>query len=673
MSLYPIPITLITPVTGTPPPSGPGSGTDVGGTPAAGPANNVATTGTLGLPRVNEASNLRFRNGFSCFEMPPVPCDMRIISATLYCQGGADTQSCRLVWWENDDDGMADTPGALIGAGSQLTVSAGASLTDRALPVPASLTLQAGVRYRPSLWMGGTATSSTSGMIIPLEDGMGVRIDAFTGSYSSSGSPPSTFPSYAEDDEKDGFPRLIITYEADLPAGAVTGTMRLTVPSEVAITTQVLNDFAGPHLWRSESAHVPDPPVANWLRYQRYNWDDLENATGTAYTLNSFIADAQAAADAGLKFAFRIRGQEQGSTWVVPAYLDGLTGSGFWTNTTTVQPRWQALIQAVRNRLASEGLLSDIAWVEYFPGSYGEGTNWTSNSQSRTFYADTMADIFQGDGIPYVIHVADEASLAVALARTDEPLVGIRDDIWGEPDGSLQLGLLQTESNRHAIRRAAEDGRLVLGEPTPHPDAFMETFRNQAYWFQHHSVGNGNWNTIYDYPADLSAQEQADMRDAYMLSGYRIGVADIDVPDPIINSTIQTWRIWFWNRGWSWPPAVGTWTAELRLRNNSGEYTCTLSSLDVRTLRPTGAAPVVWAGRLEWVNIPDGTYSLDLRISNSRWGAIALETGVAQSDGWYRQSAILELTVTTGAGVDTRITEGGDTRITEAGDTRILE
>lgn len=609
----------------------PGGGGE-GGEPGAGPGAGATVSGSVGLSRVAGSNTLVARKTLVGLEPVVFRENASGLAATIECEGGTSDQSVRLAWYTNVDNGSTDEFGTLIAIGAELTVTAGASRQVRTLPVPSTLTFAAGQRVRPVLWLGDAVNGSSTGMIIYLEEDLGTRVDVFVNTYSSTGNPASPFPSYTSTNEKGGFPRLLVTYQTTMPGAAVAGTFRLS-PVEVGLGTQVSNRLAGPHLWRSEGAHVP---LVNNARYQRYFWNELENNAGTAYTLDELVNDAKAARDAGLMFGFRVRGQESGSIFQVPTFL-GSTGSTFW-NSTTVQTRFQALLQAIYNRLNAEGLLPWIIWIEGGPGSYGEWTNWSSTSASRTFYANVMADVFAPAGIPFVMHLADSASAAIALARTTAPLVGLRGDIWGDPAGSSQVTRLSPATIRRYVRRAAEEGRIFIGEPTPHDRAFMVTFLNQARVLGLHSVGNGNWNATNDYNLSaMSAQEMQDMNDAYRLMGYRLAAWAIDVPTAVVNGVGQTWRSWWYNRGWSWAPGIGTWSVEVRLRNGATTYTAPLT-LTPRTIAPGRATPQEFAQVITWSGVAAGSYQLDIRISNSRLGHIALASGTSVGSGWYQQN-----------------------------------
>lgn len=317
MSLYPFPITLITPV---------------GGAGGAVPTGNQAASNPLGYSSASLADPLELGSAYAptgaislfsggvAWNTPTAnrlhacgPAFVAPASGTVelqaYCQGGTNAQKFRLALYqdngsatvtqvgrsgETDSYTAGSRPGTLIGITGETTVAAGTVAAPEAYRgTGETFNVVAGTIYHVALWLENIASGA---QFVLLSNGVNCnyyRTDSGVANYSSAGSPPNPFPgaSPTTDTQRQSYViRAVYTDPAPGTIVTVTATPRSSERC-IDVAWTAASNATGYRIERSTNAG------GSWDRLARLvglAYPDRDLATGTTYLYRVYpLRDAE--------------------------------------------------------------------------------------------------------------------------------------------------------------------------------------------------------------------------------------------------------------------------------------------------------------------------------------------------------------------------------------------
>lgn len=538
-----------------------------------------------------------------------------LVTGMADMQGGSGNQTARLVVYELNVVGNAYAPGTLVEVSDPVVISANQPRGWVEFTFPSENTITRDTRYALGVWFEGTG-----GAQLWTEDRLGGRWD-----INVSGSAPATVSLSTDTARNEDLPGLYVNVDVDALAQPSAGITRY-YPEEIPTTTPVTNPMAGAHRWRNLTTV---PGLNESIAYQRYTWDQVEGATEGSYNWTVITNDINAALSRGQMFAFRVRSRV--NSYDTPAYLDGLT-----FNSVYFRQRHRALHEAMKAQFDGN---PNIAWIDMDgPGDYGEWRNgdWNDITQdAKNDVASYLADVWENADTPTVMFTVGATELR--LLRQTHSTVGFRNDIWGGEGAAAHMWSQQAVTERMDIINSGERGYPLLGEIDSAISKWSaRTFLIHTTFFGPHTVGNGNFKAQSENFSLYSAQDQTEIREAYVKMGYRLLVHAVDIPEQITLDTPAAITFHWHNRNVNVPVGKDRGTAYLRLVNESDQVVATYPlNVDVTELRPSALQPHTLSESITVSGLAPGTYTAQVRVVQESNRSMNLANTGRTADGAY--------------------------------------
>lgn len=530
-------------------------------------------------------------------------------------EGGSSAQTIRLVVYELSERNGGYAPGTLVGTSDPVNIAAGQSRRWVEFTFPQGGEMKRNARYGFGVWFTGSG-----GAKLWTEDRYGGRWDV-----SASNTAPSSLQLSPDTNRNEDLAGLYITLNVAPLAPPQAGYTRLS-PGELPLTTAVTNPFAGPHRW-SDQTTVPG--MEEKIAYKRFTWDQIEGSTPGSYNWAIIDREIAAAKSRGQMYAFRVRARI--SEYKVPSYLSGRT-----YNDAYFRERHKALHQAMKARYDTS---PDIAWIDLDgPGNYGEWAGGDFNQISASAKQDVVSYLSQiwGDAKVRTVVFTAQASETNTL-RTAIPSAGFRNDIWGGEGAGAQMWSGQSTRQRMDMLKSGELNVPVLGEIDSAINKWsVRTLYTNILWFGAHTISNGNFKGHNSSFSTFSAQEQAELKEAFLKLGYRLVVSNVDVPQTMRLNNPEKLIFYWQNRNVNAPVGKDRGTVYLRLIASNGQ-TAGSFPLQVSTgnLLPTGRQPHRVEETITFTGIPAGTYQMQIMVITPYDRVISLANTGRTADGAY--------------------------------------
>jgi len=624
--------------------------------------------GELGWPfPLDSNKNIQVASGqlvfYGPFRMPEAG---TLQAFKIHAQGGANTQVLRGALYTNVVTGTGtnqyDSPRALVAVSPEISIAAGSATSVRTVHLSSGVAVTAG-DYWLAIWYGGTG----SGALIKSDDKYRSKYTQNLAYHATN--QPSASVTFTTDPDRD-CPQAWFTYTVE-PLPATPAGVTTIIPAELPASTLIVNPLTGPH-YHGNKMHLTfstEDGGTNYslIDYDRWYMRDIVSADGRSMNWEPIDAKIAEAKARGRKYAFALRalgrGDQPNLGSRVPAYLTS-TQYGWFLSTSgqtnpTFIPDWNNafFLDEYEKWIRAAGLRydghPDIAWVDMTTwGSYGEHSdadiatsdpNYINGGFQRPTAANRQRMVnwyYQYfPTTPKVLHMADRALLGDQLRNRAD--LGYRPQIIGDWNGTgtQAWGSSEyTKERRFALYRswmtAPNIGESIGPTHWPAGSAAWDVAARDAYkqvvLFHLDSLRGENWS--FDR---TSAQGRADWAKAYRKMGYRFHVARIDLQTTVTGETVTLTSYWY-NRNVT--PARHAWNVTWQLVQNGAVVAQVTSSLDLRTLLPTGLRPVADSVTFPAAGLVNGPVTVRLVISHvdGVWRNLRLGTaGLDPATGVY--------------------------------------
>lgn len=619
-------------------------------------SNITAGNGALGwyfdeytLHAVTGTNNLQFFGPFHLSEGGTLQ------RAKVLAQGGTNAQAIRVALYTNSTAGGMDSPADPVAITDALTINVDTAKAFRTLTLPTLVAVDA-----DDYWLAVWFANVSNGCTLWGDDKIKSRFTA-SRSYSSTGDPPSV--AFTTDPFR-ACPSVFWEYTVAPQASTPSGYTALTTTA-LPVSTLVVNPLNGPYRWRGQEhlTFTTDGGIQTLERYDRFTHRQLEtslnswNMTPIQNLVNGAAAVGQLA---GVCLRWMVN--PSSDTVHVPDYIANNPGTyGGWYRTDgTFVPDWnnanfiarmRALIAKVGETFAGQLAFIDLGG----PGQFGEWAYGNIYSDANKGSKEPMKtengqQIFEAyiAAFPNTRKVLHLASTTISdYATLNYPQVGLRPQVLGDIDayGNQTWGssgrdrfdryrlyrLWQTAAQIGETRKFQEEG-LNYSIDRGWKEAYKSNIAGRIS-----ALGNGNWTPTNATTAELNLARQF-----YLKLGYRLRLAQLDVPTTILQDEPQAWTSYWLNSNVNIPHVA--YQVRFELRSAGVTVWTGRSTIRMSDLTPTGLNPYTHTDNFTVRGLPTGSYDLYVRIpdTSGKYRAMRLDhaAGLNTADNSYLLGAV---------------------------------